>query len=251
MLRTLIIDDETHMRQTLETLLHKHCPNVKLVGMADGVASGLASIRRHHPDLVLLDIRMADGTGFDLLRKAEPIDFRIIFITAYDQYAIDAFRFSALDYLLKPVIPQYLAEAVQRAAEQKMKDLELQLQNLKNHMGTEGDSMRKIVLRTMESIHVIPVEDILYCASDSNYTTFILAGSKRIVVSKTLKEYEDMLRGSGFFRVHKSYLVNLSNMIRLDKGEGGTLVMGNDDRIPVGASRKEQLMELFDKLGDR
>ncbi|MEZ5197004.1 MAG: LytTR family DNA-binding domain-containing protein [Bacteroidales bacterium] len=250
MLRTIIVDDEPHMRQTLNKLLQKHCPNVKIVDMAGSVSSGLESIRKHHPDLVLLDIKMDDGTGFDLLRQAEPIDFKIIFITAYDQYAVEAFRFSALDYLLKPIIPAYLAGAVYRAEEQKIRDLEIQLGNLKNNLGTQDVSKKKIILKTLENIHILAVEDILYCASDSNYTTFYLANSNQIVVSKTLKEYEDLLKGSGFFRVHKSFLVNLSKINRLEKSEGGNLIMSNNEKIPIGASRKEQLMELFEQLAD-
>ena len=248
MLRTIIIDDEPHMRQSLEKLLTKHCPNVKVIDQADGVASGLASIRKHHPELVLLDIKMDDGTGFDLLKMAEPIDFKVIFITAYDQYALEAFRFSALDYLLKPVIPDSLVEAVKRAEEQKIRDLEIQLHQLKSNLNTDDYAKKRIVLRTLEHIHVLQVNDILYCESESSYTKFFLQDAKMIMVSKTLREYEELLKPSGFFRVHKSFLVNLSKIIRLEKAEGGYVVMTNKTRIPIGASRKDQLLQLFNSL---
>jgi two-component system LytT family response regulator len=248
MLRAIIIDDEQPIRLTLEKVLEKTCPNVRIVDMADGVASGLKSIRKHHPDLVLLDIKMNDGTGFDLLDQAQPVDFRIIFITAYDQFAVEAFRYCALDYLLKPIMTSSLAEAIHRAEEQKIKDIELQLSSLKNHLKNPDQSGRKIILKTIDNIHILKVEDILYCEADSNYTTFYLENTTRIVVSKNLKEYEEMLRGAGFFRVHKSYLVNLSKVTRIEKGEGGYLHMENQAKIPVGASRKEQLMELFGRL---
>jgi two-component system LytT family response regulator len=250
LLRTIIIDDEPHMRQSLEKLLLKHCPNTRIVGTADGVASGLESIRKHHPDLVLLDIKMDDGTGFDLLKQAEPVDFKVIFITAYDQYAVEAFRFSALDYLLKPVIPDNLVEAVHKAEEQKISDLEIQLNSLKSNLGADNHSKKKIILKTLENIHILSVDDIIYCGSDANYTEFFLSDGRKIIVSRTLREYEELLKQSGFFRIHKSFLVNLSKIVRIEKGEGGYAVMNTNEKIPIGSSRKEQLMELFEKLAD-
>jgi two-component system, LytTR family, response regulator len=248
MLRTIIIDDEPHMRQSLEKLLNRHCPHVQVVGQADSVTTGLQSIRHHRPDCVLLDIRLDDGTGFDLLKQAEPIDFKVIFITAYDQYAVEAFRYSALDYLLKPVIPENLVEAIRKAEEMRINDLEVQLSALRNNMATEDHANRKLVLKTQENIHIVQPDEILYCQSDSNYSTFILNNGLRITVSRTLREFEELLKHAGFFRVHKSYLANLSRIVRVEKSEGGTLVMNNGDKIPMGASRKEELMELFDQL---
>jgi len=248
LLRTIIIDDEPHMRQSLEKLLLKHCPNVRIVGTADGMASGLESIRKRNPDLVLLDIKMDDGTGFDLLKKAEPFDFKVIFITAYDQYAVEAFRFSALDYLLKPIIPDNLVEAVHKAEEQKISDLEIQLNNLKNNLDADNKSKKKIILKTLENIHILSVDDIIWCSSDANYTEFHLSGGGKIIVSRTLREYEELLKQSGFFRVHKSFLVNLSKIIRIDKADGGYVVMNNNDRIPIGSTKKEQLLRLFEEL---
>lgn len=248
MLRTLIIDDEPHMRQTLEKLLHLHCRNVKIVDQADGVATGLQSIRKHRPDLLLLDIQLKDGTGFDLLKMAEPIDFKLIFVTAWEQYALEAFRYSALDYLLKPIIPANLVEAVNKAEEMRIKDLEMQLNSLRHNMATEDQSKRKLVLKTHDNIHIVTADEVLYCESDSNYTIFCLLDGRRILVSRTLREFEELMKHAGFFRVHKSFLVNLSRIIRLDKSEGGFLVMSNEDKIPVGASRKDELMSIFEKL---
>ena len=247
-LRTLIIDDEPHMRQTLEKLLQRNCPNVKVVGQADGVANGLQGIRRHRPDLVLLDIKMDDGTGFDLLKLAEPIDFKVIFVTAYEQFAIEAFRYRALDYLLKPIIPANLVEAVNKAEEMRIKDLEAQLNSLRYNMSSEDHASKKLVLKTLDKIHIVTPEEIIYCVSDGNYTTFSLADGRSILVSRTLREFEELLKHAGFFRVHKSYLANLSRIILLEKAEGGFLVMSNGDKIPVGASRKEELLELFERL---
>jgi two-component system, LytTR family, response regulator len=248
MLRTIIIDDEEHMRQSLEKLLQRYCPNVQVVARAGSVAAGLVCIREHRPDVVLLDIKMDDGTGFDLLRQAEPIDFKVIFITAYDQYAVEAFRYSALDYLLKPVIPENLMEALHKAEQMRIKDLEIQLSALKTNMAAENQANKKLVLKTLENIYIVAPDDILYCQSYSNYSTFILNDGRRITVSRTLREFEELLKHAGFFRVHKSYLVSLSKIIRLEKSEGGTIIMNNEDKIPLGSSRKDELMELFEQL---
>jgi two-component system LytT family response regulator len=209
----------------------------------------LKAIEEFHPDLVLLDIKMGDGTGFDLLKLAEPINFKVIFITAFDQYAIQAFKFSAIDYLLKPVDPEDLKVAVNRAKQMVQQDLSTQLQvldeNLKSNDATRG---KKIILRTSDTIHLLKVSDITYCESDISYTQFYLADGRKILVSRTLREYEDMLKEFGFFRVHKSFLVNLFAISKFEKADGGYLVMENNDRVPVSSRKKDELMELFDRI---
>ena len=248
MIHTLIIDDELHMRQSLEKMLISNCPNVKIVGRADGVKSGLKAISKHHPDLVLLDIKMGDGTGFDLLKKLDQIDFKVIFITAYDQYAVKAFRFSALDYLLKPVDPDELIAAVKKAEAASIDDLVTQLNVLEEQLSSGSRATRKIILRTQESIHIAFVRDISYIESDGNYTTVFFVNGKKIILSRTLSEMEDMLKDQGFFRAHKSFLVNLTDISRFDKGDGGFLVMSCGDRVPVASRKKERLLELFENL---
>jgi len=250
MLRAVIIDDEAPMRQTLETMLKTACPNVKLAAMADGVRTGVEAIRRNHPDLVFLDIKMGDGTGFDLLKLLEPIDFKVIFITAYDQYAVKAFKFSALEYLLKPVDEDELAEAVTKARKLIAQELQIQLDTLEDNMAP-GDKMgKKIVLRTFESVHLVNTRDIIYCEStESSYTEFYLVNREKILVSNRLKEYEELLGEFGFFRVHKSYLINLRHISRFDKKEGGIVILTGNFRVPVASRKREQLMELFDRLG--
>jgi len=212
MLRTIIIDDEEHMRQSLEKLLQRYCPNVQVVARAGSVAAGLVCIREHRPDVVLLDIKMDDGTGFDLLRQAEPIDFKV------------------------------------KAEQMRIKDLEIQLSALKTNMAAENQANKKLVLKTLENIYIVAPDEILYCQSYSNYSTFILNDGRRITVSRTLREFEELLKHAGFFRVHKSYLVSLSKIIRLEKSEGGTIIMNNEDKIPLGSSRKDELMKLFEQL---
>ncbi len=247
-LRTIIIDDEVLMRQTLVKLVREYCPKVKLVARAGSVKTGVEAVKKHHPDLILLDIKMDDGTGFDLLRQLEPIDFKIIFITAYDEYAIKAIKFSALDYLLKPVEPEDLVNAVNKAEKLVLKELNSQLSVLENHMQSGNLSSKKIILKTFDHIHLVKIADIIYCESDDCYARFHLMDGNKIMVSNTLKEYDELLSGYGFFRVHKSYLINLLHVLRFEKAEGGSIVLTNENILPVSFRKREQLLELLDRI---
>ncbi len=248
MLRTIIIDDEAPMRHSLEMMLKSSCPNVKVVADADGVDTGIAAIRKFHPDLVFLDIQMGDGTGFDLLKQLEPIDFKLIFITAYNQYAVRAFKFSALDYLLKPVDPDELTEAVNKTEKLIVQSLRTQLDTLEDNLNPADRSGKKIILRTFDNIHLVLTKDIVYCESDGNYTSFYLLNNNKILVSNRLKEYDEMLSDQGFFRVHKSFLINLLHIIRFEKAEGGSVVLTNEHKVPVASRKREQLLELFERI---
>jgi two-component system LytT family response regulator len=248
MLRTIIIDDEQSVRKSLEKVLRNNCPQVKLVAEADGVESGVKAIRKYHPDLILLDIKMDDGTGFDLMKQLEPVDFKVIFITAYDQFAIKAIKFSALDYLLKPIDPDDLAEAVKKAEKLVVNQLNQQLGTLAHNMQTLDVSKKKIILKTFDNIHLVKLHDIVYCECQDNYTNFHLLNEKKILVSITLKEYDEMLSEFGFFRIHKSYLINLIHINRFEKAEGGAIVMENEVKLPVASRKKEQLLEMIQKI---
>ncbi len=248
MLRTIIIDDELHMRQSLQKMMGSYCPNVNLVATAGSVQEGIKVIEKHHPDLVLLDIKMDDGTGFDLLKALDHIDFKIIFVTAYDQFAVKAFKFSALDYLLKPIDPSDLEEAVNKAEKVIMQDMIKQLSLLEEQLRSDNRKDGKIVLKTLESIHIVRLNEINYFESDGNYTTVYLVEGKTIIVSKPLRNLEEMLKGMGFFRVHKSFLVNLSAISRFDKVDGGYLVMPTGDRVPVASRKKDELLDLFERF---
>lgn len=248
MLRTIIIDDEPHMRLTLGNLVKQYCPEIEVVAKADGVKSGFDAVKKFHPDLVLLDIKMEDGTGFDLLQKLDPVDFKVIFITAYDEFAIKAFRFSALDYLLKPVDPDELVEAVGKAGKIFQDDFNTQLNTLNDHLQSQDLSTKKLIIKTCDSIHLVAVQEIIYCASDCGYTELYTVGCERIVVSSTLKEYEDMLTDFGFFRVHKSFLINMKFINRFDKADGGFVILTGDYKVPVASRKKDLLMEMFERL---
>lgn len=250
MLRVVIIDDEFHIRDTLVKMLELNCPEVSVAGQASGVATGMAAIRELHPDLVLLDIQMKDGTGFDLLDGLPSCEFKVIFITAYDQYAVRAFRFSAVDYLLKPIDPERLKEAVARAENILHEDFTKQMKVLEENLALAGTKpkQKKIILRTSESIHLLEVSHIVSCDSDSSYTIVRTLDGEHIIVSKTLKEFEDMLAECGFYRVHKSYLINLQHLKRFDRHDGGYIVLTNGLKIPVASRKREEMLTLLEKM---
>jgi len=248
MLRTVIIDDEAHVRETLARLLASHCPQIRLIGEADGVSSGVKLIRETHPQLVILDIRMEDGTGFDLMQQFETIDFKVIFITAYEKYAVLAFKFAAIDFLLKPLNPEELVDAIKRAETLIQEHFITQFQALEENLKTDLRQKKKVVLKTQENIYLVDLQDITHCESDGCYTFVHTISSDKIIISKTLREFDDMLCDSGFYRVHKSYLVNLSQIKRFEKHEGGYIILNNDHKIPVASRKREELLELFEKL---
>jgi two-component system LytT family response regulator len=246
MIRTLIIDDEQHNRQLIADLLRDHFPNISLIGEADGVKTGLKSIRELSPDLVLLDIRMDDGDAFDLLNQIDNIDFKIIFITAFEEYALKAIKFSALDYLLKPVSLNDLKLAIDKAEKQILKDLNLQLAELSNNL--QPNKNKRIVLRTTEKLQLIPAREIVRCEAERNYCMFFLENGNKIIASCPMKDFEDILSEQGFFRIHKSHLINLSYVDSYIKAEGGSVAMTDGTILPVSKRKKNHLMELFEKL---
>jgi len=250
MFRVLVIDDEEHVRDTLVKLLAKHCPQVNVTGTADGVKSGIKSIRELNPDIVLLDIQMNDGTGFDLLAACSPLDFKVIFITAYDQFALQAFRFSAVDYLLKPVNPELLAEAVHRAGQMIQEHFNLQIQALEENLKSIRSQQKKIIIKTTENIHLLDIKNIISCESDSSYTLIHTADGDKIMVSKPLKEYDDLLAGCGFYRVHKSHLINLLHIKRFERQDGGSIVLTNDLKVPVASRKRDEMIELLERMAD-
>jgi two-component system, LytTR family, response regulator len=250
MIRVVIVDDEPYVRDGLMKLIVRHCRDVQIVGTAGSVKEGKDVIRQQHPDLVLLDIRMDDGTGFDMVKQLDPVDFKVIFITAYEQYAVKAFKFSALDYILKPVDPDELAEAVTRAELMLQHDLRIRLAALENNLSPGNIHHKKLVLKTTENVFIIEIPKISYCESEGSYTVIHFDDGKKIMVSKNLKEYDDMLNDQGFYRIHKSFLINLSYVERFEKGEGGFVVLRNEIKIPVASRKREQLMDLFEHLGD-
>lgn len=243
-MNAIIIDDNDNARIALKSDLEDYCENIHLVGEADGVESGYDLIQRTKPDLIFLDIRMGDGTGFDLLEKYKSVNnipFKIIFTTAYDEFAIKAFKYAAADYLLKPIDSDSLVDAVNRVKQLNEEGKANQLQSLLKHITQPKNT--KISLADSERIHVINIEDIIRCESFKNYTTFFLANGKKITVSKTIKEYEDQLVNNDFLRVHHSHLINLNQVKEVVKIDGPYLIMEDGSNVPVSVRKKESLMK--------
>lgn len=249
MIRTLIIDDEVKARETIQNMLETYCPEVKVVGTAGSVKEGLLAVEKYRPELVFLDIKMGDGTGFDLLRQLENQDFFLVFITAFEEFAIRAIKFSALDYILKPLDPDELVSSVKKASHAIEKEnVSMRLDALFDNLDVMSHRNKKIVLKTTNSVHLVNLADIIRCESEKNYTHFFTAEGEQITVSKTLKEYSELLADYNFYRVHQSHLINLTHVKRYDKQEGGILVMDDESKIPVSFRRKEDLMKVFKRL---
>ncbi|MBM3434670.1 MAG: response regulator transcription factor [Bacteroidetes bacterium] len=244
--KTVIVDDEGKARTTLKNLLEVHCPSrINVIGEADCVERGLEIIQAMNPDLVFLDVQMPDGTGFDLLEQIPEIRFKVIFASAFDKFAIQAFKFSALDYLLKPVEAEKLIEAVSKLDEsERFKELNKKLEVLLSNK----NSFEKIALPTLDGIIFVKIKEIVRCESDNNYTGIFLKSGEKIMVSRTLKEYDDMLTPFNFFRIHKSHLINLGFLARYKKGEGGFVIMEDGAELEVSRRRKEEFLEAIQNI---
>lgn len=248
MIRAVIIDDEINNQELISNLLKTYADNVQVVGMANSVDTAYKTINEQHPDLIFLDIQMPDGTGFDLLKKFDKINFKIIFVTAHQEYAIEAFKYSALDYILKPLSPSNLLAAVKKMEDAiSSEELNLKLKTLLNNITEPAKNKKKIVLKTMERIYSVDLDDIIRFESDGGYTKVYLADGKRIMVSKTMKEFDDLLMDTGFLRVHHSHLINMNHLFCFEKAEGH-VVMKDDSIVPVSNRKKDHLMELLNML---
>ena len=240
MIRAIIIDDELRSRNVIRNILSSYCEDVEILAQAASVKEGVDCIRKYIPDAVFLDIEMPDGTGFDLLQQISDIRFHIIFITAFDQYAIKAIKFSALDYLLKPVEPHQLIDAVNKINKTPVNfdTISHQISTLlKNRNGIE-----RIALPTLDGFKFISARDIIRCRSDNNYTNFFLNNGEKIIVTRTLKEYEDILSDLEFVRVHQSHLINIRYIDRYIKGDGGIIVMVDGSEVEVSRRRKDEFL---------
>jgi len=246
-MNAVIIDDEKRSRESLELLVKDYCPNVNVLDMAESVATGVECIKKHKPDLLFLDIEMQDGTGFDLLEKVAGNNFYVIFTTAFENYALRALKLSAVDYLLKPINADELKAAVSKASdimEQKSTEnnFQLLLQNLQSNTG-----MHKIALPTSEGLTFINVHDIIRCQADGSYTHFYFKTQKKLLVSKKIKEYEELLSPYNFVRVHHSHLVNLDEVTKYVRGDGGYVVMSDGETVYVSKRKKEDFMAALNK----
>lgn len=248
MFKVVIIDDENCVIQTVSRLIEEHFTDILIAGSANDISTGYRQILKNGPDILILDINLPDGSGFELLRKFVEPEFKLIFITAHEEYAIEAFKFSAIDYILKPIDSDALITALNKARELKaMEEQHLKVKALLDNLDGNSPS-KKIVLRTSDSLHLINVCDIVRCEADSNYTFFYLKDNKRILVSKTIKEYSQLLKPSGFIRVHQSHLVNTDHVDRYVKTDGGTLIMKDNSKVPVSNDRRAFVLKQLESL---
>jgi two-component system LytT family response regulator len=248
MIKTVIIDDEKDARFLLRNMLEHEFGNlIQVIDEADDVDTGVQIIKMHQPDLVFLDIKMPQGTGFELLQQLDKVNFEVIFITAYDNFAIKAFQFSAFGYLLKPIKAKELELTIQRLSahlENQKLIIEKRLKVLVENYG-DDKKIRKLVINNMEGFKVVAIEEIIRLEGDRNYTHFVLQGNQRITTSKTLGEYEDLLNEHGFFRIHQSTIANLRHIKGYLKKDGGSVEMTDGKQLQVARNRKQEFLEKF------
>jgi two-component system LytT family response regulator len=246
MIRSVIVDDDNKNIRVLKGLIGEFCQEVQVVGEATGIEEAVKLVRASKPQLLFLDIEMPYGNGFQLLDRLMPLDFEIIFITAYDNYAIKAIRYCALDYLLKPVNITELLNAVQRVSEQlQSRETNQKLQLFVDSLKSRQNEMQKIAIPGMDGLNFVDMKDIIRCESEKNYTHVYLVSGKKITTTKTIGEFEIILPEGIFFRIHNSHLINLNCIKKYFKGRGGYVVMEDDTNIEVAARRKDDFLNRF------
>jgi len=243
MIRTVLVDDEIDSIRVLQRLLEGYCPQVSIVGQADGVESALEIIQIARPDLVILDIEMKQGNAFDLLNQLQPLSFKVIFVTAFDSYAIRAFKYSAVDYLLKPVDIEDLRKAVERIGEPSgEKNMIEQMKILLGNVGTYHLAQQKMAVPTLTGLLFVPVQDIIRFEAKGNYTIIYLDKKDQIMATRNIKDYEDLLPETIFCRVHNSHIINLHRIKEYRKGRGGFITMEDGSYIEVAIRRKDEFL---------
>ena len=247
-MKTLIIEDEEQSISALKSEIAMHCPTLEIIGVATSVNEGIDKIKSLQPELVFLDIQLSDGLGFEILTACKDENFKVIFTTAYSQYAIKAIKFSALDYLLKPIDSQELTEAVEKAIPSSSKDTRSKIENFIYNQN-QAPTRKKIVLQTTEGISIFEIDSILKCSAESNYTSVYFTNDKKMLFSKTLKEFEDLLCTSGFERIHHSHIINLNHLVSFINKDGGYVVLSDKSTLPVSQRKKSNLMGALSKLG--
>ncbi len=246
-MKVVIIDDEKRTREMIAKMIDSFDLGIECFPIGENVQSGIQAIEEVQPDLVLLDIQMPDGTGFDLLNSIDSRNFEVIFVTAFEEYALKAIKFSALDYVLKPIDSEELQRAITKATEtieRKVDSKQLETLNYNIH----NPNRKKLVLKTHECVHVVDLENVVRCEADRNYTSFFLNDDKKILVSKTLKEYETLLSANQFFRVQQSHLINLNYVERFDKKNGGSVVMKDGSEVPLSPAKKDLFFKVLESI---
>lgn len=253
MITAILVDDDVNLRKGMKKLIQRYAPEINILGEAEGVEEAIEVFNKVNPQVLFLDIRLNDGTGFDILEKltaaSGKVESQVVFITAHEEYAIRAFRFSALDFLLKPVDPDELIKVLEKIKNTIRKmdtfgHIDLLLENIRNKV----DNFKKIALSTIDGIHLFDISDIIRCESTDNYTTFYIQNSKPVLISKTLKEYEELLAKHGFERIHQSHLINLAYLKSYIKKDGGYVIMTDNTHLPVSQRKKDRLQDIIRNL---
>jgi two-component system, LytTR family, response regulator len=247
MLKAILIDDEPECLRSLAHDLKEHCQGIEILSQCDSGKAGIKKIHEHSPDVIFLDIDMPYINGFDLLEMVPNVDFEVIFTTAHDKYALQAFRISAVDYLLKPIDPIELKSAVEKVRMLREngntpRQIHFLIQQLKD---LESNNVRKIAVPTFDGLEFVRLDDIIYCQSDGAYSNIYFGDGGKMYISKTLRYLEDALCTFHFFRVHNSFIVNLNHVRKYSKTDGGTLILTSGEQIKVSRSKKEELLKLF------
>lgn len=248
MIRAVLIDDEKNALEMMEWLLRTYCPEVEIAAMCLSAEEGMERISRLRPNVVFLDIEMPRMNAFDMLEKIEQPDFDIVFCTAYDQFAIRAFKYSALNYLLKPIDPDDLKATIDRISLRKQAPTREQFELLLESFQQVKPTPTRIALSMGDGLIFVATKDIIYCEAESNYTNVVLDGGRKVLVSKVLKEIDEALSGPDFFRVHSSFLININRIKKFVRGEGGYIVMDNDAIVSISRNRRQEFMELFSRF---
>ncbi|NJM24588.1 MAG: response regulator transcription factor [Bacteroidia bacterium] len=243
-MKAVIVDDEADCRNILADYLAKYCPEVTVCGFGESAAAGIAAITKHKPDVVFLDIEMPYGNGFDLLESFSEVTFETVFVTAFDNYAIQALNQSAAYYLLKPISIDELVKAVgkikgERATQNYVGHTPVLLENIR----TPTD--QKIMLPTLEGFEIVSIKDILYCEAEDNFYEVFLGDSRTLLICRTLKYFEDILKEHRFLRIHRSFVINPTHVVRYQKGKGGRVTMKNNRELEISPQKKREFMELF------
>jgi two-component system LytT family response regulator len=247
-MKAVIIDDEKDSRDVLANYVSKYCTDVTVCGFGESVDSGLAAIKAHEPDIVFLDIEMPYGNGFDLLDRVEKVSFETVFVTAFDHYAMQALNQSAAYYLLKPIDIDELVKAVDKIKKEKEEDHPVRhAQVLLDNIRAGSPQTQKIMLPTMEGFEIVHVKTILYCEAVDNFTKFYFETGAPLLICRTLKYFEELLKNYSFFRIHRSYLINPEYVIRYSKGKGGYVTMKNNKELEISPSRKKEFLDAFQK----
>lgn len=249
MINAVLVDDEIAGLKALQQAIEKYCPDIAIKGIYSKPEDAMAGIRKNNPKLVFLDVQMPQMSGFDLLQQLSPINFDVIFVSAHNQYAIKAIKFSVLDYLLKPIDVEDLLHAVNRFKERQDKTINsFRYQSVLNNIQLESGRVEKLAVPTLQGIDFFNTKDILYCKADGSYTQIVLRNNHQVMVSKNLKDFESLLAGSGFFRVHHSYIINLAHVEKYVKGEGGYVILTDNHHVDVSRRKKDEFLALLNTV---